>query len=298
MHVLLDSASLYYRSYYALPESMTAPDGFPHNAIRGFLGTMTKLVDEWQTADIVCAWDVDWRPQWRVDLLPSYKTHRVLDETAIDEGTEETPETLGPQVDGLAAILDAMGIARPGAPDHEADDVLATLATTLDDEIVVVSGDRDLVQLVDDHVRLLLTVNGGMDKWPVLTPAGVVERFGVRPDQYVDLAVMRGDPSDGLPGIAGIGAKTAAALLAEFGTLDEIILAARNPRPPLSPRRAQAILEGAEYLKAAATVATVVRQAPIQWPAGVDADALAQLAIDWGLERQIAQLQASLARFA
>lgn len=296
MHVLLDSASLYYRSYYALPESMTAPDGFPHNAIRGFLGTMAKLVDSWQTANIVCAWDVDWRPQWRVDLLPSYKTHRLLDEATVEE--EETPETLGPQVDGLAAILDAMGIARPGSPAHEADDVLATLATSLEDDVVVVSGDRDLVQLVDDRVRLLLTVNGGMDKWPAMTPSDVMDRFGVRPDQYVDLAVLRGDPSDGIPGIPGIGAKTAASLLTEFGSLENIIQAAQDPRPPLSAKRAQAILDGVDYLRAACTVATVVRHAPIEWPAGADADTLARLGAEWGVQRQIEQLQASLARFA
>lgn len=307
MQLLIDSASLYYRSYYALPESMTAPDGRPHNAVRGFLSTMARLVRQYECSHLVCAWDADWRPAWRVDLLPSYKAHRVVEESAsldgvtdgstnennADRSDEETPESLGPQVDALASILDAMGVRRPWAVGFEADDVLATLATQATEPCIVVSGDRDLVQLVDDRVRVLLTVNGGMEKWPLLAPTDVVERFGVPADRYVDLAVLRGDPSDGLPGVAGIGAKTAAALVQAWPDLAAMISACVDPKAPLTPRRAQSILEAADYLRAAEVVATAVRDAPVDEGSMVSAPdprRLEQLVDEWGVERQVRDL--------
>lgn len=301
MHLLVDSASLYYRSYYALPESMTAPDGRPHNAVRGFLTTMARLLQRFPDATLMCAWDDDWRPTWRTDLIASYKAQRVAgaSESAVeaDAGSvEEQPETLGPQADAIAGILDAMGVARPGAEGFEADDALATLATTLQDDCVVVSGDRDLVQLVSDHTRLLLTVNGGMEAWPLLDSAGVRDRFGVDPEQYVDLAVLRGDPSDGLPGIKGIGAKTAVALLEAYPGLDELIEAAHGDVvAPMTKARALAIREGAEYLHAARTVATAVRDVPLdRVQSQPDSHALAALAAQWGVQRQVDELTAVL----
>ncbi|MDD2859348.1 MAG: 5'-3' exonuclease H3TH domain-containing protein, partial [Candidatus Nanopelagicales bacterium] len=219
--LLLDSASLYYRSFFALPDSMTAPDGRPHQAIRGFLGTLDALHRQFAPTGLVACWDDDWRPQWRVDLMPTYKAHRVVDGSAETGWTEQEPDALTPQADALAAMLDAAGVARVGIAGFEADDVLASLAQATPGPVVGVSGDRDLVQTVDDAdgVRLLLAVNGGMPKWPLLDEAGVTERFGVATAAYVDLAIMRGDPSDGIPGVPGIGAKTAAALLAAYGGL-------------------------------------------------------------------------------
>lgn len=191
--LLLDTAMLYYRAFYSLPDTMTAPDGAPHNAIRGFFGTLNRLVEQYQPSGLAACWDVSWRPQWRVDLLASYKTHRLaVDAAGQHPGSAEMPDTLSPQISAIAAILDAMGVARPGAEEHEADDVIASLATSVVGPVIVVSGDRDLVQVVDDRVRLLLTVNGGMELWPLLTPADVVARFGVHPAQYVDFATLRG----------------------------------------------------------------------------------------------------------
>ena len=312
VRLLVDSASLYYRSYYALPESMTAPNGLPHNAIRGFLSTMAKLVRQHGADELVCAWDADWRPQWRVDLLPSYKAHRVAETNPIGDPepghpeadgpgpgeAEETPDSLAPQVDALAGILDAMGIARPRAAGFEADDVLATLSTTLEGPALVVSGDRDLVQLVDERVGLVLTVNGGMDKWPVLDPAGVIERFGVPAHRYVDLAVLRGDPSDGLPGVPGIGAKTAIALVSQWPDLEAMVQAAANPRPPLTGKRAQAMLDSAGYLRAARVVATAVRTVEFAGdPLARQPDRalLDERAAHWGVTRQVADLEQALA---
>lgn len=295
--LVLDSASLYYRSFHALPESMVAPDGRPHNALRGFLSTVTRLVTEHLPAAVVACWDVDWRPQWRVDLIPSYKAHRVADAST---GVEEEPESLSAQAEAIADVLDAAGIARLGFDDHEADDVIGSLAAQDPRPSIAVSGDRDLVQVVDDRTRLLLTVNGGMDKWPLLDPAGVVERFGVPPEHYVDLAVLRGDPSDGLPGVPGIGAKIGVNLVAAFGDLDAIMRAARQTpdERPMTPRLATAITAAESTIRAARTVARVRTDLPVldRHPR-LDRPRLDGLAGQWGVQRQVSDLMSALSRY-
>ena len=301
--LLLDSASLYYRSFYALPDSMTAPDGRPHNAIRGFLTTVTRLVRQFDAAGVAACWDDDWRPAWRVDLLPSYKTHRASPEESTD-GAEATPEALLPQADAIAQLLDAMGIARPGATGFEADDILATLASAVNRPAIVVSGDRDLVQLVRPGVHLLLTVNGGMDKWPLLDDRSVIERFGVRPDQYVDLAVLRGDPSDGIPGVPGIGAKTATALVSAFGGLDEILVeaAAGSPQKPLTARLAGVLTSNEDLIRRMRMVATARTDVALNSdrdfdPGHVtepDMGTLERVGAQWGVTRYVNDLRAAL----
>ena len=298
--LLLDSASLYYRAFHALPESMTAPDGRPHNAIRGFLSTLTRLVQEYRPVEVVPCWDDDWRPQWRVDLIPSYKAHRVAEGSGDnDPGAEAEPETLGPQAVVIAAMLTAAGIAPRGRAGFEADDVLASVAAQESRRVVAVSGDRDLVQVVTSRVSLLLTVNGGMDKWPLLDPPRVVERFGVGPASYVDLAVLRGDPSDGLPGVAGIGAKTAVALVDAFGDLDGVLAAARAepPQRPMTPRLAASLLSDPDAVLRARTVARAVTDLDVSAPApAADPDAFTGLAVQWGVTRQADALWESLKR--
>ena len=293
--LLLDSAMLYYRAYYSLPDTMTAPNGSPHNAIRGFFGTVNRLVEKYEPSGLAACWDVSWRPQWRVDLLPSYKTHRLaVDEVGQTSGAAEIPDTLTPQITAIAELLDALGVARPGAKDHEADDVIASLATSAAAPVIVVSGDRDLVQLVDDNVRLLMTVNGGMELWPLLTPAAVEERFGVHPTQYVDFATLRGDPSDGLPGVPGIGAKTAAALIQKYGSIDELLLAVDRDEivKPLTPRFAGLIRDNLEQIHATRKVATVVRDLQFEGDLKIpstpkDQVPLQELARTWGVERYL-----------
>lgn len=295
MLLLLDSASLYYRSFFALPESMRAPDGRPHNAIRGFLSTIGRLVDRFQPTHLAACWDADWRPQWRVDLVPAYKTHRLA-EPGSDAPVEQEPPSLGAQVEAIAGILDAMGIARPAVPGHEADDVIATLAAQRPGPTVAVTGDRDLVQVVRREVGVLLAISGGMEKWPLLDQAGVLERFGVRADQYVDYAVMRGDPSDGLPGVPGIGAKTAASLLAAHGNLDALLAAAgQEPQRPLTTRLAAALLADRQALMAARQVATAVTDLPLDVDtrlpiAPADPARLEALSEQWGVARFVPSL--------
>ncbi|CAB4830357.1 MAG: flap endonuclease [Actinobacteria bacterium] len=293
--LLLDSAMLYYRAYYSLPDTMTAPNGSPHNAIRGFFGTVNRLVEKYEPSGLAACWDVSWRPQWRVDLLPSYKTHRLaVDEVGQTSGAAEIPDTLTPQITAIAELLDALGVARPGAKDHEADDVIASLATSAAAPVIVVSGDRDLVQLVDEKVRLLMTVNGGMELWPLLTPTAVEERFGVHPTQYVDFATLRGDPSDGLPGVPGIGAKTAAALIQKYGSIDELLLAVDRDEiiKPLTPRFAGLIRDNLEQIHATRKVATVVRDLQFEGDLKIPStpkneSALKELANTWGVERYL-----------
>jgi 5'-3' exonuclease len=266
--MILDTASLYYRSYYALPSSMTAPDGHPHNAIRGLLQTIERLRERFNPTTLIAAWDTDWRPDWRVDLVPSYKTHRVAEE---GDDVEDEPDDLGPQIGGIHTILNAWGVPVVGVEGFEADDVAGTLAEHARRrrlETVLVTGDRDFVQLVDAATRVLMTVKGGMEAWPLLDAALVEERYGVSPEQYLDVAVLRGDPSDGLPGVKGVGEKTAVGLIRTYGSLDRVRQACGDNdldelMKPLTPRIAGLIEGCGEYLDAATTVTRIRRDVPI-----------------------------------
>ncbi len=255
--MLLDAATLYYRAYYALPDSLVSPRGEPVNAIRGFFDGLRSLRDQYRPNRIVACWDEDWRPQWRVDLLPSYKTHRLADADDIED-LEEVPDTLSPQIPIIAEICTALGIAVAGAPELEADDVVAALALTADSPVDIVSGDRDLTQLVNDAAgRRLLYLGTGVNKHTVYDETQVLGTYGVRADQYADFAVLRGDPSDGIPGAPGIGAKTAAQYLQAFGNLDGILEAASHDTPPLTRTKAATLREHADELRRTQRVVTL-----------------------------------------
>lgn len=261
--MLLDSASLYFRAFYGVPDTVSAPNGMPINAARGFLDMIAKLVATYQPTHLVACWDDDWRPQWRVDLLPSYKTHRVVEVVAGGPDVEEVPDPLEIQIPLILETLAALGIAVIGAPEHEADDVIGTLATRASSAVDIVTGDRDLFQLVDDarDIRVIYTARG-MSNLELVTDQTVVAKYGVLPSQYADFATLRGDASDGLPGVAGIGEKTAATLLAAHGDLDGIIAAARAGEGMSAGIQAR-VLAGADYLEVAPTVVQVVRDLPI-----------------------------------
>lgn len=267
--MILDTASLYYRSFYALPSSMTAPDGFPHNAVRGLLQTIERLRERFAPTTLIAAWDTDWRPQWRVDLLPSYKTHRLAEEAPPGEdGAEDEPDELSPQIGAIHQILTAWGIPVVGVADFEADDVAGTLAhhaAKRNQSTIVVTGDRDFMQLVNGNTCVLLTVKGGMEAWPLLDEQGVIERFGISPAQYLDVAALRGDPSDGLPGVHGVGEKTAVRLIQQFETLAGVQQACiQQPLvKPLTPRLAGLITDHRDYLATAVEVSTIRRDVPI-----------------------------------
>ena len=227
--MLLDSASMYFRAFFGVPE-IKAPDGTPVNAVRGFMDFIARLVDQYDPDQLVCCWDNDWRPAWRVDLLPSYKAHRVVAERAGAPDIEEVPDPLEVQVPIILEVLDAFGIRVIGADGYEADDVIGTLATGAGRPVDVVTGDRDLFQLVDDEADVrILYIARGVGNHERVDNAWVRAKYGIDAAQYADFATLRGDASDGLPGVAGIGEKTAATLLGRFGDMAGIIAAAERP---------------------------------------------------------------------
>jgi 5'-3' exonuclease len=289
--MLLDTASLYFRAFFGLPDTLRAPDGTPVNAVRGLLDFIAKLVTDYQPTHLVACWDDDWRPQWRVDLIPTYKTHRVAQELIAGPDVEVVPDPLSIQVPVILEVLAAYGIPVVGKAAHEADDVIGTLATGAAMPVDVVTGDRDLFQLVDDDADVRVIYTGrGMSNLETFTDATLIAKYSVRAAQYADFAAMRGDASDGLPGVAGVGEKTAATLLATYGDLDGIIAAAADPATALSPAVRGKILAAADYLEVAPAVVAVVRDLDLPEfdarihpiPAEQEA-AIRSLAEQWGL---------------
>ncbi len=278
--MLLDTASLYFRAFYGVPDSFRGPDGTPVNAVRGLLDFIARLVDTYSPTHLVCCWDNDWRPAWRVELIPSYKAHRVagsgdtvVTQMSSSPGTtgEAAPDALAVQVPLIQAVLDALGIAVVGHDGYEADDVIGTLATTSSMPVDVVTGDRDLFQLVDDDrgVRVLYIARG-VGKHEVVDDAWVRAKYGVPAAAYVDYATLRGDASDGLPGVSGIGEKTAATLLHEHHDLEGILTEASASPSKISAGLRAKLGAAIDYLAVAPTVVAVAREIDL----GVAEDAL------------------------
>jgi 5'-3' exonuclease len=301
--LLLDSASLYFRAFFGVPDTFTAPDGTPVNAVRGFLDMIATLVTMRRPDRLVACWDDDWRPAFRVAALPSYKTHRLTAGSAV---VEESPPGLTPQVPVIVDLLAALGIARVGCPGFEADDVMATLseraASVGDGPVEIVTGDRDLFQLVDDERAVtVLYVGRGVRNLEVVDQAWLERKYGVRTGPaYADLATLRGDPSDGLPGVVGVGEKSAAGLLTKFPDLAAIRAAAAAGDPLIAPGLATKIRAAEGYLSSAAVVVQVVRDAPVEavddaLPATpADVTALAELADRWGVRSSVNRVLAAL----
>lgn len=269
--LLLDGASMWFRSFFGVPSSITSPDGAPVNAVRGFLDSVASLVTTHRPARLVVCLDLDWRPQFRVDLIPSYKTHRVEEPgTDADPDVEEVPDELSPQVDWILELLDAAGIATAGAEGFEADDVLGTLAAREStDPVVVVTGDRDLLQVVTDApvpVRVLY-LGRGLANATLFGPREVAERYGLPAQRagaaYAELALLRGDPSDGLPGVPGIGEKTASKLLTTYGSLAAVLDAAADPGSAMAAGLRTKLTGAGDYIAAAGAVVAVVTDAPV-----------------------------------
>jgi 5'-3' exonuclease len=307
--LLLDGASMWFRSYFGVPSSITAPDGRPVNAVRGFLDAVATLITREHPSRLVVCRDDDWRPQWRVDLIPSYKAHRVEEVQPDGPDIEEVPDDLTPQIDVILEILDAFGIPTAGAPECEADDVLATLAyRERRDPVVVVSGDRDLLQLVRDEpvpVRVLY-LGRGLAKATKYGPAEVAETYGVPVGRagpaYAELALLRGDPSDGLPGVPGVGEKTAATLLAQHGSLERILAAAHDPKSKMSKAYRTKLLAATDYIESAGPVVAVATDADVNFSTPSDTLPLAaehprkvvELAEQYGVTSSIGRLQKAL----
>ncbi len=257
--MLLDTASMYFRAFFGVPE-ITAENGTPVNAVRGLLDFISRMVGEYSPTHLACCWDNDWRPQWRVDLIPSYKGHRVVAARQDAPDVEEVPDPLEQQVPVIRAVLDAFGIAVVGVDHYEADDVIGSLATDAGMPVEVVTGDRDLFQLVDDAggVRVLYIARG-VSRHERVTDDVVREKYDVDPGQYADFATLRGDASDGLPGVKGIGDKTAAVLLQRFGDMAGIRAAVDDPDSDLGPNPRSKLRDAADYLSVAPQVVAVAR---------------------------------------
>ena len=302
--MLLDTASLYFRAFYGMPDTIRRADGTPVNAVRGLLDMIARLTTDYHATHLIACWDDDWRPQWRVDLLPTYKAHRVAEVVAGAPDVEIVPAGLEAQIPMIRRVLELAGIAVVGATEHEADDVIGTYASHADLPVDVVTGDRDLFQIVDDarQVRVIYTARG-MKNLEVLTDAVVVGKYRVLPEQYADYALLRGDASDGLPGVAGIGEKTAASLLGEYGSLDGL-LAAADAGSGLSAAVRSKLIKAADYLKVAPAVVKVARDLKLATleEAGaqlhpVDGDSRAELerlATDWNLGGSMKRFLAAL----
>ena len=295
--MVLDTPSLYFRAYYGVPDSVVAPDGSPVNAVRGLLDFVARLVTDRRPTHLVAAMDADWRPAFRVAAIPSYKEHRLA-----PEGGELVPDALSPQVAVIEEVLDALGIVHFGVDGYEADDVLGTLATRATGPVEIVTGDRDLFQLVDDErgVRILYTAARGVGRAEVIDEAAVTAKYGIPGRAYADFATLRGDPSDGLPGVSGVGDKTAAALITRYGDLPGL-MAALDAGDPAMPAGARLKLDAArDYLAVAPAVVRVARDVPLPSyddllpRAPKDPAKLVELSERWGLDSPLNRVLAAL----
>jgi len=249
--MLLDSASLWYRAYYGMPDSLLSPSGMPVNAIRGYLDMTARLITMYSPNRIVACIEGDWRPSWRVELFPEYKANRLEDGSEV----EEEPETLTPQIPVLLDLIDAFGIPMVGVDDYEADDVMATFAVREKGPIRVVTGDRDLFQMVDDKKDVkIVYLARGISQHDLVDSKWVAQKYAIPGDRYALFAMFRGDPSDGLPGVKGIGEKGAALIANNFATVDEALKGAMTGHESLTPALAKKIIAGEDYLKIAPTL--------------------------------------------
>jgi DNA polymerase-1 len=250
--LLLDGNSLTYRAFFALPTDMATASGQVTNAVFGFTSMLINLLRDHRPDAIAVAWDRP-EPTFRHTEVPTYKAQR-----------EEAPDILRQQLGLVRQVCDALGITMLELPGYEADDIIATLATRgrdNGDDVIIVTGDRDSYQLVEDpHVKVLYNRRGVSD-YVLYDEAGIKERTGVTPAQYSQYAAMRGDPSDNLPGVPGVGEKTAAKLINDYGDLDGIFANVEKCTPKLR----QNLSEHEAQVRQNAQVMVLLRDVPIEF---------------------------------
>ena len=289
--LLIDGSSLAYRAYHAIPV-IAAPDGTETNAVHGFLNFLSRLIEDRRPARLWVALDADWRPQFRVDALASYKAHRVAAEG-------DPPDPVEPQIALIIDVLEAFGISTARCEGYEAEDAISSIAKRTDGPVEVVTGDRDLFALVRyPHVRVLYTLRG-VSELATVDQAWLKAKYGIPGDRYMDYAIMRGDPSDGLPGVAGIGEKTASELLRKYGSLDEILAAS-----DLSPSVRVKLKRAADYLVGARRVVALAEDCAVEGGDGAiptgprDGSALSALVERLAIAGPIDRLRAAIRRLA
>jgi 5'-3' exonuclease len=289
--LLLDVSSLTYRAYFAMPDSVTSPDGRPVNAVYGYLDMVTRLIASRRPDEVVHVFDHDWRPVARVDIYPGYKSTRP-----------EEPEAITSQFQLLRAILDRTGLLQAETEGWEAEDAIGAFAVEADepDLVEIVSGDRDLIQVVRDPVVKLLYTLRGVSELAEYDEAGVLAKYGVPPSRYVDFAILRGDPSDALPGVGGVGEKKARALVNAYDSLDDLLADAAQPSPRPGPLKGKPalrarIVEAAGYIDAMRRLVPVNATAPLSvWSGERDDVALKALADEHALKGPVQRLLAAL----
>jgi 5'-3' exonuclease len=294
--MLLDSASMYFRAFYGVPETVAAPDGTPVNAVRGLLDMITRLVRSRRPTSLIACMDASWRPAFRVAAIPSYKAHR-----ANPDGSEQVPDALTVQIPVIGEVLAAAGVAMAGAKGYEADDVIGTLAVRSEEPVDVVTGDRDLFQLVDDtrQVRIVYIARG-VARFEVVDEAAVTARYQIPGRSYAAFATLRGDPSDGLPGVAGVGEKTAAALVRVFGTVEAMLTALDSGHGGFPMGSRAKLVQARDYLRAALPVVRVADDAPLPPVDGqlakspADPERLADLDERWNLGSSLRRMVAAI----
>jgi len=257
--LLLDSASLWYRAYYGMPDTLVTDDGTPVNAIRGFLDMSARLISQYQPSRILCATEGDWRPTWRTELFPGYKANRV-----DDDGDEAEPDTLTPQIPILLDLLDEFGIPNVGVDDYEADDVIATVNHSERGPTFIATGDRDLFQLVNDKRRVkVIYLAKGISNHDLVDLRWIAEKYQIPGDRYALFAMIRGDASDGLPGVKGIGEKGAALIAQHFTDIESALAAARANDERLTPNLRKKLIGGSDYIEIAPTLVHCALDVPV-----------------------------------
>ena len=289
--LLLDTASLGYRAFFALPETITGSHGRAVNAVHGYLDMTATLYRErgGDGAALEHCLDDDWRPTGRVEAYPDYKVDRPPD-----------PEALPEQFETLRALLAAAGETLTWSPGWEADDAIAARCGQVGDgdRVDIVTGDRDLLQLVRDRsdagaaIRVLYTVRG-VSELAVFDEAAVAAKHKVPPQRYADYAMLRGDPSDGLPGVRGVGEKTAATLVAEHPSIPALLDASDR----LSPALARNVAAAQEYLEAMTRVVPLHGDVPLErHEHQLDEARLDELAAEHGVANPVKRLRAARGR--
>jgi len=277
--LLVDGSSLIFRAFYGVRDAAPAPNGEQANAIQGFLERLARLIVQRRPKRLAVADDQAWRPDWRVALIPTYKSHRVA---------EPVPPALEPQIPVIRDLLGAIGIDMVGVRDHEAEDVIATWCRLASGTVEIASGDRDLFALVEDpRVRVLYPERAGL---AVIDEAEVTRRYGIPGRRYADFAMLRGDPSDGLPGLRGVGAVTAAGMIRRHGDIAGIL------------RERQLSDADRSYLEHAMSVVPPVADLPIALPPGrresypADSATMESLAGAYGVSAACARLVSAVSR--
>jgi 5'-3' exonuclease len=289
--LILDVSSMMYRAYFAMGDTVHAPDGRTMGALHGYLDMVGRLVKTRRPDEVVHAYDHDWRPVARTDLYPAYKATRAVD-----------PEGLPEQFVLLREILGHTGMLQAQCPDWEAEDAIGAFCVDAgeDDLVEAVSGDRDLIQLVRDPVVKLLFTVRGVSELLEFDEAGVLAKYEVPASRYAEFAILRGDPSDELPGVPGVGEKTARALVQTYPSIEAMLEDAASSTPQRGPLKGKPglrskLLAAREYLAVMQQIVPIKVDAKLElWAGERDDEALRAMAEDLGVRGPAQRVMAPL----